>query len=47
MSVDGVVHSVADSVVDENESSKALMQIRRIGLSIDLKIDPMFDAEVD
>ena len=26
---------------------KALMQIRRIGLSIDLKIDPMVDAEVD
>ena len=25
----------------------ALMQIRRIGLSIDLKIDPMVDAEVD
>ena len=31
---------MVDALVDENESSKALMQIRRIGLSIDLKIDP-------
>ena len=38
---------MVDSVVDENEGSKALMQIRRIGLSIDLKINPMVDAEVD
>ena len=29
------------------EDWKALMQIRKIGLSIDLKIDPMVDAEVD
>ena len=32
--------SVVDSVVDENEGWKALMQTRRIGLSIDLKMDP-------
>ena len=38
---------MVDSVVDEHESWKALMQIRRIGLSIDLKIDPMVDAEID
>ena len=31
---------MVDSMVDENEGWKALMQIRRIGLSIDLKIDP-------
>ena len=31
---------MVDSVVDENEGWKALMQIRRIGLFIDLKIDP-------
>ena len=38
---------MVDSLVDENEGWKALMQIRRIGLSIDLKIDPMVDAEID
>ena len=42
-----ILDSVVDSVVDENEGWKALMQIRRIGLSIDLKINPMVDAEVD
>ena len=47
MSVDCGVDSVVDSLVDENESWKALMQIRRIGLCSDLKIDPMVDAEVD
>ena len=35
------------SLVDENESWKASMQIRRIGLCIDLNIDPMVDAEID
>ena len=38
---------MSDSMVDENENSKALMQIRRIGLSIDLEINQMVDAEVD
>ena len=38
---------MVDSVVNENESWKASMQIRRIGLCIDLKIDPMVDAEID
>ena len=47
MSVDCVIDSVVDSVVDENENWKALIQIRRIGLFIDLKIDPMVDAEID
>ena len=35
------------SLVDENESWKASMQIRRIGLCIDLKINTMVDAEID
>ena len=47
MSVDFVFDSVVVSLVDENESWKALMQIRRIGLSIDLTIDPMVDAEIE
>ena len=38
---------MVDSLVNENESWKALMQIRRIGLSIDLKINQMVDAEID
>ena len=47
MSVECVIDSMVVSQVDENESWKALMQIRRIGLSIDLKINPIVDAEVD
>ena len=47
MSVDWVIDSVVDSLVDENEGWKASMQIRRIGLCIDLKNDPMVDAKVD
>ena len=47
MSVDCVFDAVVVSLVDENESWKALMQIRRIGLSIDLEINQMVDAEVD
>ena len=47
MSVDCVIDSMVVSLVDENESWKALMQIRRIGLSIDLKTDTMVDAELD
>ena len=47
MSVDCVIDSMVVSLVDENESWKALMQIRRIGLSVDLKIVPMVDAEID
>ena len=36
------------STADWNcENWKSLMHIRRLGLSIDLKIDPMVDAEVD
>ena len=38
---------MVDSVVDEHEGSKALMQIRRIGLSIDLKNNQMVDAEIE
>ena len=47
MFVDCVIDSMVVSLVDENESWKAVMQIRRIGLSIDLKIAPMVDAEID
>ena len=42
MSVDCVIDSVVVSLVDENESWKG-----RIGLSIDLKIATMVDAEID
>ena len=38
---------MVDSLVNDNETWKASMQIRRIGLCIDLKFDPMVDAEID
>ena len=43
---EGLIDAVVIESI-ENESWKALMQIRRIGLCIDLKFDPMVDAEVD